>query len=137
MHLKTWQFSASIQLCSQTPWDPITEYSLRRSIHLYMFNTLHTRTHARTHARTHTHTHTFNGPFSGTTRVSRYQKGKPIWILLEQETVSGSGISWAKMQVCTSLQTNHASTPPLSFFTCWMPFLLPNQQCQSTEGLIL
>jgi len=42
-----------------------------------------------------THTHPFNGPFSGTTRVSRYQKGKPIWILLEQETVSGSGISWA------------------------------------------
>jgi len=24
----------------------------------------------------HTHTHTFNVPFSGTTRVSRYQKGK-------------------------------------------------------------
>ena len=42
-----------------------------------------------------THTHPFNGPFSGTTRVSRYQKGEPIWILLEQETVSGSGISWA------------------------------------------
>jgi len=34
-----------------------------------------------------THMHPFNGPFSGTTRVSRYQKGKPIWILLEQETV--------------------------------------------------
>jgi len=39
------------------------------------------------------------------------------------------------MQVCTSLQTdNHASTPPLSFFTGGMPFLLPNQQRQSTEG---
>ena len=38
------------------------------------------------------------------------------------------------MQVCTSLQTdNHASTPPLSFFTGWMPFLPPNQQRQSTE----
>ena len=24
----------------------------------------------------HTHTHPFNGPLSGTTRVSRYQKGK-------------------------------------------------------------
>jgi len=24
---------------------------------------------------THTHTHLFNGPFSGTTQVSRYQKG--------------------------------------------------------------
>ena len=47
------------------------------------------------HTHTRTHTHTFNGPFSGTTRVSRYQKGKPIWILLMQEAVSGSGISWA------------------------------------------
>ena len=25
---------------------------------------------------THTHTHPFNGPLFGTTRVSRYQKGK-------------------------------------------------------------
>ena len=49
--------------------------------------------------------------------------------------MSGSGISWAIMQVCTSLQTdNHTSTPPLSFFTGRMPFLPPNQQCQSTEG---
>jgi len=33
------------------------------------------------------------------------------------------------MQVCTSLQTdNHASTPPLSFFTGQVPFLPPNQQ---------
>jgi len=39
------------------------------------------------------------------------------------------------MQVCTSLQTyNHASTPPLSFFTGRTPFLPPNQQRQSTEG---
>ena len=46
----------------------------------------------------HTHTH-INGPLSGTARVSRYQKVKPIWILLKQEIVSGSGISWA---VCKS-----------------------------------
>ena len=40
------------------------------------------------------------------------------------------------MQACTSLQTdNHAITPPLSFFTGRMPFLPPNQQCQSTEGI--
>ena len=40
-----------------------------------------------------------------------------------------------RMQVCTSLHTdNHASTPPLSFFTGRMPFLPPNQQRQSTEG---
>jgi len=30
---------------------------------------------------------------------------------------------------------NHASTPPLGFFLAGrMPFLLPNQQRQSTEG---
>jgi len=41
------------------------------------------------------------------------------------------------MQVCTSLQTdNHASTPPLSFFTGRVPFLPPNQQRQSTEGTV-
>jgi len=58
------------------------------------------------------------------------RKVKPIWILLKQETVSGSG-----MQVSTLLQTdNHANTPPLSFFTGRMIFLLPNQQHQSTEN---
>ena len=31
---------------------------------------------ARPFLHTHTHTHPFNGPLSGTTRVSRYQKGK-------------------------------------------------------------
>jgi len=42
------------------------------------------------------------------------------------------------MQVCTLLQTdNHTSTPPLSFFTGRMPFLPPNQQRQSTEGIAL
>jgi len=57
---------------------------------------------------THTHTHPFNRPFSGTTRVSRYQKVKPIWNLLKQVTVSGSGISWdiCKSALCSSsLQT--------------------------------
>jgi len=29
---------------------------------------------------------------------------------------------------------NQASTGPLSFFTSQMPFLLPNQQRESTEG---
>jgi len=36
---------------------------------------------------------------SGTTRVSRYQKGENSLDLLEQEIVSGSGISWA---ICKS-----------------------------------
>ena len=55
------------------------------------------------------HTHPFNSPFSGTTRVSRYQKGKRIWILLKQETVSSSGISWA---ICKSAPCSRQITMP-------------------------
>ena len=41
------------------------------------------------------------------------------------------------MQVCILLQTdNNASTPSLSFFNDRMPFLPPNQQRQSTEGIM-
>jgi len=32
--------------------------------------------------KTDLHTHPFNGPLSGINQVSRYQKVKPIWILL-------------------------------------------------------
>ena len=43
----------------------------------------------------------------------------------------GSGVSWTIMQtICTSLQTdNHINTSSLDFTG-----LIPNQQCQSTEG---
>ena len=81
------------------------------------------------------HTHPFNGSFSETTRVSWYQKGKTN---LDFTEARGSEWQWHQLghkQVCISLQThNHASTPPLKFFTDRMPFLPPNQQRQSTEG---
>ena len=92
-----------------------------------------------THARTQTHTHTFNGPLSGTTVPgwAGTRKVKPIWILLKRGTVSGSGISSA---VCKSAPRSRQTTTPApnhSVFTGRMPFLLPNQQHQSTEGYIL
>ena len=84
---------------------------------------------------TATHTHTLNGPFSGTTRVSRYQKGKTSLDFTEARDGEWQWHQQGRMQVCTLLQTdNHTSTPPLSFFTGRMPFPLPNQQRQSTEG---
>ena len=81
-------------------------------------------------------THTVSGPFSGTTHVSRYQKGKTNLDFTEARDSEWQWHQVGQMQVCTSLQTdNHASTPPFSFFTGQMPFLSPNQQCQSTEGI--
>jgi len=46
------------------------------------------------------YTHLLKGPLTGTTWVSQYQKGKTNLNLLEQEAVSGSGISWA---ICKSV----------------------------------
>ena len=87
------------------------------------------------------HTHTFNGPFSGTTLCpglpswASTRKVKPIGILLKQETVSGSGVSWA---ICKSAPHSRQITTPAPhqsvFFTGRIPFLPPNQQRQSTEG---
>jgi len=65
------------------------------------------------------------------------RKVKPIWILLKQEIVSGISISWA---ICKSASRSRQMTMPApdhSFFTGRTPFLPPNQQHQSTEGIAL
>ena len=82
------------------------------------------------------HTHPFNGPFPGLPGWAGTRKVKPIWILMKQETVSGSGISWA---ICKSAPRSRQITMPAprhSVFTGRMPFLPPNQQRQSTEGTV-
>jgi len=59
-------------------------------------------------------THPFNGPLSGSTRVSRYQKGKTNPDFTEARDSEWQWHQLSHMQVCTSLQTdNHASTLPL------------------------
>jgi len=59
--------------------------------------------------QTRPRTHPFNGPFSGTTRVSRYQKGKTSLDFTEA-TVSGGGISWA---ICKSAPHSRQITTPV------------------------
>jgi len=84
---------------------------------------------------THTHTHTrLTALCPGLPRWVGTRMVKPIWILLKQETVSGSGISWA---MCKSAPRSRQITTPVphrSVFAGRMPFLPPNQQRQSTEG---
>ena len=65
----------------------------------------------------YTHTHPFNGPLSGTTQVSRYQKGETNLDFTEARDSEWQWHQLGRMQVSTSLQTdNHTSTPPLSFY---------------------
>ena len=68
--------------------------------------------------------------FLGLPEWASTRKVKPIWILLKQETVSGSGIIWA---IFKSAPRSRQITTQASFLP-GMPFLLPNQQRQSTEG---
>jgi len=89
--------------------------------------------YTRTHACTHTHTR-LTALFQGLPRCAGTRKVKPIWIL-KQETASGSGISRA---ICKSAPCSRQITTPAphySVFTDRMPFLPPNQQRQSTEGI--
>ena len=90
------------------------------------------------HSLSYTYTHTYTRLMAlclGLARWAGTRKIKPIWILLKQETVSGSGIIWA---VCKSASCSGQimPAPHHSVFTGRMPFLPPNQQRQSTEGTL-
>ena len=62
------------------------------------------------HYNTHTHTHScLTALFPGLPRWAGTRKVKPVWILLKQETVSGSGVSWA---VCKSAPCSRQTTMP-------------------------
>jgi len=94
-----------------------------------------THTHTLTHTHTHTHTHPFNSLWSGTTQVSRYQKGKTN---LDFTGARDSAWQWHQlehMQVCTSLQTdNHAVTPPLSFLQAGCPSCRPTNSVKALKA---
>jgi len=75
----------------------------------------------------HTHTHTrLTALFPWLPRWARTRKVKPIWILLEQETLSGSGISWA---VCKSApRSRQITTPAPHHSVFYRPDALPATQ---------
>ena len=83
------------------------------------------------------HTHAFNGPLSGTTRVSRYQKGKTNLDFTEARDSEWQWQQLGHMQVCTSLQTdNHASTPPLSFLQAGCPSCRPTNSVKALKAQV-
>ena len=61
--------------------------------------------------------------------------GQPVFI--EAKDDGGGGDNWTTGAISRAkLQSNHHHQQTNSFFTSRMPFLSPNQQCQSTEGKI-
>jgi len=83
-----------------------------------------------------TYRHLFHGPFSGTTRVSRYQRGETNLDFTEAKDNKWQWHQLGHMQVCTSLQTdNHASTPPLSFLQAGCPPCRPTNSVKALKAL--
>ena len=78
---------------------------------------------------THTHTHThirLTALFPGLPRWAGTREVKPIWILQEQETVSGSGISW---DICKSVPRSRQITMPAPHHSVfYRPGALPAAQ---------
>ena len=78
----------------------------------------------------------FNGPYSGTTQVSRYQKGKTNLDFTEARDSEWQWHQLGHMQVCTSLQTdNHANTPPLSFLQAGCPSCRPTNSVNALKEM--
>ena len=79
--------------------------------------------------------HPFNGPLSGTTRVSRYQKGKTNLDFTEARESEWQWHQLGHMQVCTLLQTdNHASAPPLRFLQAGCPSCRPTNSVKALKA---
>jgi len=57
-------------------------------------------------------------------------------VFIEAKDDGGGGDNWTTGAISRAkLQSNHHHQQTnIQFFTGWMPFLSPNQQCQSTEG---
>jgi len=72
--------------------------------------------------------------FPGIPRWAGTRKVKPIWILLKQETVSGSGISWA---ICKSAPRSRQITMPAphhsSFLQAGCPSYRPTNSDKALE----
>ena len=102
-----------------------------RSVHSF----LHGSRSSTTQRNKHTHTHPFNGPLSGTTRVSRYQKGKTNLDFTEARDSEWQWHQLGHMQVCTSLRTdNHASTPSLSSLQAGCPSCCPTNSVKALKA---
>ena len=85
-----------------------------------------------------THTHPFNGPLSGTTRVSRYQKGKTNLDFTEARDSEWQWNPLGHMQIYTSLQTdNHANTSPLSFLQARFPSCRPTNSVKALKAIFV
>ena len=115
-----WHMCASCYQCSRTP-EPSTS------------------THWPRAANMHTQLNCIRIPFNalcpGLPRWAGTRKVKPIWILLKQETVSGSGISRAICKSAPHSRQITTPTPHRSFFLqAGCPFCCPTNSVKALKA---
>ena len=82
---------------------------------------------------THTHTHTrLTALRPGLPGRAGTRKENPIWMLLKQETVSGSGISWA---ICKSASRPGQTTTPAPHRSVFLQAGCPSSSCRPTNSV--
>ena len=72
--------------------------------------------------------------FPGLPRWGGTRKVKPIWILLKQETMSGSGICWA---ICKSAPRSIQTITPLSFLQAGCPSCRPANSVKALKAIVM
>ena len=77
-----------------------------------------------------THTYHLTALFPGLPGWAGTRKVKPIWILLKQETVSGSGVSWA---ICKSAPRSRQITTPTPHRSVFLQAGCPS--CRPTNSV--
>jgi len=78
----------------------------------------------------------FNGPFSGTTQVSRYQKGKTNLDFTEARDSEWQWQQLGHMQVCTLLQTDKPHQhPSLSFLQAGCTSCRPTNSVKAPKAM--
>jgi len=100
---------------------------------ILFYGSMTTHLHTRMDARTHP----FSGHFSGTTRVSRNQKGKTNLDFTEARDSEWQLHQLGHMQICTSHQAdNHASTSPFSFLQAGCPSCRPTNSVKALKAYV-
>ena len=119
--MSTWSILRALSSASRVTWDSLLQVLMKMESWSAF---CHSCCHCFSSSSWHTHTIVLLlfWNLSGTTRVSRYQKGKTNLDLLEQETASGSGICWA---ICKSAPHPRQLRPPHSYYR---PDALPAAQ---------
>ena len=98
-------------------------YTTKHKNHIYQHHNLADYRYEHTHTR-------LTALFPGLPGWAGTRKEKPIWILLKQETVSGSGISW---NICKSAPRSRQITMPAPHHSVFLQARCPS--CRPTNNV--